>query len=88
MSNLAPISVRMSADERLRVEIAAKQERTNLSEFVRRSAVERAELKLLERSAVSIAAEDWEQFEAWAKSPPQDIPEMAALADWRPAWKK
>ena len=87
MSDTAPVSVRVTAAERDLLATAAKQSHTNLSDFIRRKAIEAAEMDLLERRIITIPAEDWERFEDWAKSPPRDIPELRALAAWRPAWK-
>lgn len=88
MANLAPVSVRMTPEERDLIQSAADQERTNLSDFIRRKAVEAAEMKLLERRVFTIPAADWERFEAWANRPPENIPELRALAEWRPKWKR
>ena len=87
MSDTAPVSVRVTAAERDLLATAAKQAHTNLSDFIRRKAIEAAEMELLERRVVTIPAADWEKFEAWVNSPPQEIPELRALAAWRPSWK-
>ena len=81
------LSVRVSRDERVLLEAAADQGRTNLSDFVRRKAVQAAEIDLLERSVVTIAAEDWEKFEAWVDAPGRDIPALRKLSAIKPAWQ-
>lgn len=86
MANLAPVSVRVSSKERELLEAAAEQSRTNLSDFIRRKAVEAAEIELIHQDRVVIPAIDWERFEAWVNSPPKDIPALADLAKARPAW--
>jgi uncharacterized protein (DUF1778 family) len=88
MSSLAPVSVRMTANERDLLEAAAKNAHTNLSDFIRRKAIEAAELDLMERRLITIPAEDWEKFEAWVRSPPEDRPRLRELANSRPAWEK
>ena len=88
MVNLAPLSVRVTPAEREMLRAAAEHSKTNLSDYVRRKAIEAAEMELLERHEVVIPVEHWERFEAWANSPPQDIPELRALAEWRPSWKE
>ena len=66
MSSLAPVSVRMTANERDLLEAAARTAHTNLSDFIRRKAIEAAELELLTNPRpVVIPAEDWEKFEEW-----------------------
>lgn len=87
MANLAPVSVRISAQERELLEAAAEQSRTNLSDFIRRRAVEAAEVELVHQNRVVIPAADWEKFEAWANSPAKDIAPLRDLAEKTPAWR-
>ena len=83
----AVLSVRVSADERALLEAAAGHARTNLSDFVRRKAIEAAEADLLERRIVTIPAEDWDKLEAWVQAPAKDIPALRKLSATRPAWQ-
>lgn len=87
MGVLAPVSVRVSARERELLETAAQQARTNLSDFIRRKAVEAAETDLLFGTAVIIPAVSWKKFEDWAQEPAKAVPELARLAKTRPAWR-
>lgn len=87
MANLAPISVRMSAGERQLVEAAAAQAHTNLSDFIRRKAVEAAETELCFGAAITIPNENWQKFEMWAREPARSVPGLAELAKTRPAWQ-
>ncbi len=88
MSKASPVvSVRMSPSERDLLEAAAAQARTSLSDFVRRKAIEAAELAVLESRVITIPAADWERFEAWVNSPPRRIPELVKLAHSRPVWQ-
>ena len=82
-----PVSVRVSASERDLLEAAAAQARTNLSDFMRRKAIEAAEMELLDHRLVSIPAADWEKFKRWAQAPAKDVPALRALAAIRPAWQ-
>ena len=75
-SSSAVLSVRVSGAERLLLEAAAGQARTSLSDFVRRKAIEAAESDVLDRAVVTIAAADWERFEAWATAPAKDLPAL------------
>jgi len=83
-----PVSVRLSPPEREMLEAAATQARTNLSDFVRRKALEAAELELLSHPRVTIPAADWEKFEAWANAPAKPVPALAALAAIKPPWQR
>lgn len=87
MANLAPVSVRVSAKERELLEAAAEQTRTNLSDFIRRKAVEGAEMDLLQQNRVIIPASDWKKFETWVNSSPKEVPALRDLADTHPAWR-
>ena len=87
MSNMAPLSVRVTSDERDILEAAASQANTNLSDFIRRKAVEAAEMEVLDGRVVTIPAADWEKFEAWAKSPPKTLAGLRKLATSRPVWQ-
>ncbi len=82
------LSVRVSPDERAILEAAAEQSRTTLSDFVRRKALEAAEVDVLGRTIVTIPAKDWEQFEAWIGAPAKAIPALEELGAATPSWEK
>jgi len=86
-ASLPVLSVRVSADERALLEAAAAQAHTSLSDFVRRRAIEAAELEVLGQSVVTIAPEHWAKVEAWLEAPARDVPELAELAASKPAWQ-
>lgn len=79
------LSVRVNSAERAILEAAAEQTHTSLSEFVRRKALESAETAILNRSVVSIAAKDWDAFEAWIRQPAKPVPALVELARRPPA---
>lgn len=86
--NQTPVlSVRVSRSERDLLEHAAEQAHTNLSDFVRRKALEAAEIEVLEHRVVTIPAGDWDKFEAWATAPAKSVPALRHLATTRPAWQ-
>ena len=74
------LSVRVSAEERSLLEAASEQAHTNLSDFIRRKALEAAEIDFLERRVVTIPARDWAAFEAWAHRPAQKIAALTKLS--------
>lgn len=82
------LSVRVNEEERALLEAASAQARTSLSDFVRRKALEAAEIEVLERRIVAIPAKDWEAFEAWANRPPEKIAALERLARTDPEWRK
>lgn len=82
------LSVRLSDDERLLLEAASSHAHTNLSDFVRRKALEAAEIAISERRVVTIPVKDWERFEAWARKPAREVPALKELAKRLPAWRK
>jgi uncharacterized protein (DUF1778 family) len=88
MPNISPIvSVRVSSSERDLLETAAEQARTSLSDFIRRKAIEAAEMEVLDYRVVTIPVEDWEKFEAWVRAPAKDVPALRELASSRPVWQ-
>lgn len=82
------LSVRVSEEERALLEAASDHARTSLSDFIRRKAIEAAEMDLLERPVVVIPAKHWEAFEAWANRPPRKVAALEELARTKPAWRK
>jgi uncharacterized protein (DUF1778 family) len=88
MPTISPVlSVRVSPSERDILEFAAEQAHTNLSDFVRRKALEAAEMDVLDHRIVTIPAADWEKFEAWVATPAKDVPALRKLAASRPVWQ-
>jgi uncharacterized protein (DUF1778 family) len=83
----AVLSVRVTPAERDLLAAAAEQAHTNLSDFVRRKALEAAEIDVLDRRIVTIPAEHWEQFEHWVHAPARPVPALQRLAATRPAWQ-
>src|SRR5437660_7108606 len=82
------LSVRLSDQERALLEAASSHARTNVSDFVRRKAIEAAEADVLERRIVTIPAKDWERFEAWAAQPAREVAGLKDLARTSPTWRK
>jgi uncharacterized protein (DUF1778 family) len=82
------LSVRLSDKERALLEAASSQARTNLSNFVRRKALEAAEVDVLDRRIVTIPAKNWERFEAWAARPAREIATLKELAKRPPMWRR
>ena len=82
------LSVRVNDEERALLEAASEQARTNLSDFVRRKALDAAEIDLVERRVVTIPAKDWDAFEAWAHKPARRIVAVEKLAAKPPTWRK
>lgn len=83
----AVLSVRVSPAERALLETAAGHARTNLSDFIRRRALEAAEQDVLDHRLVTIPAKDWGKFEDWVNAPAKDIPALRKLSATRPAWQ-
>ena len=59
-----------------------------LSDFVRRKALEAAEINVLERSVVTIPAKHWEAFESWIARPAKPIPALKRLARKTLTWQR
>jgi len=82
------LSVRLNDQERALLEAASSQARTNVSDFVRRKALEAAEIDVLERRVVVIPAKDWARFEAWAAKPAREVAGIKELASRPPTWRE
>jgi len=82
------LSVRVSEEERALLEAASELARTSLSDFIRRKALDAAELDVTERRIITIAAKDWKKFEAWANEPAVEISGLKELARKAPTWRK
>jgi uncharacterized protein (DUF1778 family) len=82
------LSVRVNEEERALLQAASDLARTSLSDFVRRKALDAAEVDILERRIVTIPAKNWEAFEAWANRPPREIAGLEELARKAPTWQK
>ena len=80
MQSASILSVRVNPNERAVLEAAAEEQRTTLSDFIRRASVEAAETALFHRNVVTIPASDWEAFEAWIGRPAEDNPGLAAIS--------
>ena len=87
-SSTSVLSVRVSSEERILLEAAAEQGRTSLSDFVRRKALEAAEINVLERSVVTIPAKHWETFESWIARPAEPISALKRLVRKTPTWQR
>ena len=82
------LSVRVSEEERVLLEAASELARTSLSEFVRRTALDAAEVDVLERRVVVIPAKDWKKFEDWANRPGHEVKGLKELAGRPPTWRE
>ncbi len=74
------LRVRVSKAERALLQAASELAHTSLSEFVRRKALDAAEIDVLERRIVTIPGKDWKEFEAWANRPADEIEGLKQLA--------
>ena len=82
------LSVRVNPDERAILEAAAEQAHTTLSDFMRRKALEAAEVDVLNRTIITIPAKDWEQFETWIARPSVTVPALKQLGAITPSWER
>jgi uncharacterized protein (DUF1778 family) len=87
-STTSVLSVRVSSAEKAILEAAADHSHTTLSEFVRRKALESAEMEVLNRTVVTIPAKDWDAFEAWISRPAKSVPALVELARRTPSWER
>ncbi len=86
-ASAAVLSVRLSAPERDLLQSAALSAHTTISDFVRRKALEAAEMELFTNPVIAIPAENWAAIEAWVDAPARDIPELRRLMSRPPVWR-
>ena len=79
MSATAILSVRVSPQEKAMLQEVAGQARSTVSDFMRRKALEAAQLELIERRVIALSPSDWETFEARMTAAPQVIPQVQEL---------
>lgn len=84
----AILSVRVSPEEKNMLQAAAENTRSTVSDFMRRKALEGAEEELMSRRIVTIAADQWESFEARLNEPAKVIPALQELFERKPAWER
>jgi len=88
MSASQPVlSVRLSPPERDLLQLAAENAHTTIRDFVRRKALEAAEMDLFTSPVIEIPAENWAAIEAWVDAPARDILELRRLAGRPPVWR-
>ena len=88
MPSTSILSVRVSPDEKAMLQAAASETRSSVSEFMRRKALEGAEIELMERRIVTITADQWSALEASLAAPAKNIPALKELAQRLPVWAK
>ena len=79
MSTSAVLSVRVSPEEKAMLLVAAEESRSTVSDFMRRKALEAAEMQLIDRRVVTLSEADWERFEELMAKPARVIPQVQEL---------
>jgi len=82
------LSVRVSPDEKTMIQHAAAEARSTVAEFMRRKAVEGAELELMERRVVQIDPDQWATFETMLDAPATDNTALQELSQRTPSWER
>lgn len=59
-----------------------------ISDFVRRKALDAAEIEMMERRIVTIPARAWKRFKAWAAKPGVKIADLDEFARRPPTWRR
>jgi len=82
------LSVRVSREEREKLQFAAEQSRSTVSDFMRRKALEAADMELIDRRIITLSEEAWNAFDAAMKAPAEEIPALRELFQRTPIWSK
>ncbi|HZL31411.1 MAG TPA: DUF1778 domain-containing protein [Pseudolabrys sp.] len=75
------IDLRLTADAKRTLQLAADAEQKTVTEFVLESALLRAEDRLPDRRHFYLNAEQWEAFQKALDAPPQEHPRLKRLLE-------
>jgi uncharacterized protein (DUF1778 family) len=75
----AKLDLRLTPEDKQRLQAAAATSRRSVSEFVLESALNRAEETLADRTRFGLNAEQWKAFLAALDAPPRDLPRPERL---------
>jgi uncharacterized protein (DUF1778 family) len=75
----AKLDLRLTPEDKQRLQAAATASRRSVSEFVLESALVRAEEILADRTRFGLNAEQWKAFLAALDTPPRDPPRLRRL---------
>lgn len=73
------LDLRLTREARLRLQQAARERHTTVSQFVLDSALRAANSVLAERSRIALNAEQWRAFQEALDAPPRRHPRMERL---------
>ena len=73
------LDLRLTPQAKQRIAAAAEAEQRSVSEFVLKSALDRADETLADRRVFSLNAEQWAKFQAALDAPPSDNPRLRKL---------
>jgi uncharacterized protein (DUF1778 family) len=75
----AKLDLRLTPEDKQRLQAAAATARRSVSEFVLESALVRAEETLADRTRFVLNAEQWKAFLTALDAPPRDLPRLQRL---------
>ena len=75
----AKLDLRLTPEDKRRLQAAAATSRRSVSEFVLESALVRAEETLADRARFALNAEQWKAFLTALDAPPRDLPRLTRL---------
>lgn len=85
---VAPLNIRIRADQRRLIEQAAKSTDKTVSDFVRDAALDEAKNALLDQTAFYFTDDAWSEFTAALDAPPTESPRLRDLMSRKPVWKE
>lgn len=85
---VAPLNIRIRADQRRLIEQAAKSIDKTVSDFVRDAALGEAKNALLDQTAFYFTDDAWSKFTAALDTPPTENPRLRDLMSRKPVWKE
>ena len=88
LTKAASVNIRVDAQQLALIDHAAKALRTNRSAFMIETAVQKAEMVLLDKCLFSVDDDTYDQFMTRLDAPPAANPKLHALLNSKAPWEK
>lgn len=81
------LDLRLTHDAKQRISAAAAVSESSVSEFVLKSALDRADETLADQRLFVLGPEEWAAFNAALDAPPRVLPELKRLLERKAPWE-
>ena len=84
---VAPLNIRIKAQQRRLIEEAASAAEKTVSDFVREAVIREARNTLLDQTAINFTDVAWDEFTTALDADPRDNPRLRDLMSRKPIWE-